>query len=424
MKDIKHKKMLKEACVLLIATVMVFSTVAVSADTNNESSTFMLVGADYISQSQTNMFDPDWIHFDDGTNVACIGVRYGGTFEFGIRITPTELVGYDAWEITTVKWHHGMVGTPQPSHSGRIKIYDAGTSTKPGSLITSETFTTAASSDWEETVLSNPVTINASKDIWVTIQVTHGPDEYPAGAGPGPMVPGKGGWITRDGVTWDQIGDLGIDYNWNIWAKVAVGSPSPEKPQQPVGPTEGVVGVEYTFSTSTTDPEGEQVSYWWDWDDGTPGEWTDLYDSGETVYASHIWNASGYYNITVKARDPHEKESEWSESLMINIVDTAILEISNITGGLFKITAVIKNIGGADATMVDWSIILDGGFILLGKETSDSIVNIPAGDEVTISSGLIFGFGKTVVTVTAECAEGSSDTKTQDAFVLLFFIKI
>jgi len=48
-------------------------------------------------------------------------------------------------------------------------------------------------------------------------------------------------------------------------------------------------------------------------------------------------------------------------------------------------------------------------------------VSLVAGDEVTVSSGLVIGFGKTVITVTAETLE-SSDAKEQEAFVLLFFI--
>ena len=72
--------------------------------------------------------------------------------------------------------------------------------------------------------------------------------------------------------------------------------------------------------------------------------------------------------------------------------------------------------------MVNWSFSLDGGNILLGKETTGFILSLPAGDEKEISSRLILGFGKTVITATAECAEGSSDTKTRDAFVFLPFI--
>ena len=126
--------------------------------------------------------------------------------------------------------------------------------------------------------------------------------------------------------------------------------------------------------------------------------------------------------MRVKARDGYGAESGWSDPLEVSIGDVPIIKIGDISGGLFKISTVIKNIGSADATNVDWSIVLDGGFILLGKETTGSIVSIPAGDETEISSSLIFGFGKTVITVTTECTEGSSDTKTQDAFVFLFFI--
>ena len=52
MKETINKKILKEASVLLITVAMVLSTVAVTADTNDQSPTLMLAGADYISQSQ------------------------------------------------------------------------------------------------------------------------------------------------------------------------------------------------------------------------------------------------------------------------------------------------------------------------------------------------------------------------------------
>jgi len=414
-------KILKEAGVLLIAAVMVLSTVAVSANTNDESPELMLAGADDISSlRQTNAFDPDWIHFDDGTTVSAIGLTAGGTFEGAIRITPAELAGYDGYELTAVRWHHGY--TSSPPHSGTIKIYDAGTSTHPGSVITSEPFT-VPSADWFEINLSNTASIDISKDIWISVRVTHAPGEYPLGVAPGPVVPGKGGWLTLDGVTWQQLGiDITtLNYNWNIWAKVEEPSEPPETPQRPEGPTEGIVGVEYTFSTSTTDPEGEQVYYKWDWGDGNSSDWLGPYDSGATVHASHAWGEAGTYNIKVKAKDLHAEESGWSDPKTIYIVDTAILEIGNISGGLFKVSAVIKNMGGADATMVNWSITLTGGFILSGKETSGRILNLPAGGEATVSSSLILGFGKTVITVSAEIAE-SSDTAERDAFVLLFFI--
>ncbi len=222
--------------------------------------------------------------------------------------------------------------------------------------------------------------------------------------------------INQNGMRW-------CFYQTNLFGdpSLNVANRPPEKPEQPYGPTEGVVGFEYSFSTNTTDPDGEQVCYLWEWDDGTPGEWTDPYDSGVTVLAYHSWAEVGNYEIKVRAKDIHNAKSDWSDPKMIHIVDSPVLEIENISGGLFKINAVIKNNGSADVVGVDWGITLDG-LILLGKETRGKHVGIPAGGEVTVRSDLILGIGKTLVTVTVEKPGVSSDTKEQDAFVFLFFI--
>jgi len=99
------------------------------------------------------------------------------------------------------------------------------------------------------------------------------------------------------------------------------------------------------------------------------------------------------------------------------------LEIE-LTFGRYGITMIIKNIGDSDCTNVKWSITFDGGIILLGRETSGTILCIPPGENVTVSSGLIFGFGRTIITVSVESAGGSPVTKEQEAFIFLFFIII
>jgi len=99
------------------------------------------------------------------------------------------------------------------------------------------------------------------------------------------------------------------------------------------------------------------------------------------------------------------------------------LEIELIFGG-YGITMIIKNIGDSNCTNVKWSITFNGGIILLGRDTSGTIICIPPGENVTVRSRWIIGFGRTTITGSVECAEGSSVTKEQEAFVLLFFIKI
>jgi len=101
----------------------------------------------------------------------------------------------------------------------------------------------------------------------------------------------------------------------------AFGTPNerPNKPLKPDGPDEGMVGLEYTFSTSTTDPEGDDIYYLFDWGDGNDSGWLGPYASGATVNASHIWTVEGDYWISVKAHDGR-RESNWSEFHTISII--------------------------------------------------------------------------------------------------------
>jgi hypothetical protein len=97
------------------------------------------------------------------------------------------------------------------------------------------------------------------------------------------------------------------------------------------------------------------------------------------------------------------------------------LEIGEISGG-FGITSSVKNTGEGEATDVDWSITLDGGLIILGKETTGNFPTIAAGGEEEIKTGLVFGIGKPTITVYAECAEGKTADANATGFVLLFFV--
>ena len=196
----------------------------------------------------------------------------------------------------------------------------------------------------------------------------------------------------------------------------------PDTPDQPNGPTQGVTNKELTFSGVTTDPEGEQIYYMFNWGDNTSSYWVGPYDSGVAGEASHTWTDPGEYDIRVKAKDINESESDWSIPLTVTIVEGPILDMGLISGGLFRVNAVIRNIGATEATNVTWNMTLTGT-ILVGKESNGEILSIPADGSATATSGLIIGFGKTTVTVTAEILEGS-DTREQSGFVLLFFIKL
>jgi hypothetical protein len=197
----------------------------------------------------------------------------------------------------------------------------------------------------------------------------------------------------------------------------------PAIPSTPAGPDNGATGVEYTFTTSTTDPEGEDVYYKFDWGDGTISAWFGPFASGATGEGAYIWTTAGIFDVRVKAKDVNGGESDWSDPHPIDIAEGPILEIKPLSTSLFKVKATIKNAGAIEATDVPWSITLDGG-AFIGKETTGTIASIPPGGMVEVQSGLVIGLGATIVTVTAEVDPGVSDLREQGGTVLLFVIII
>jgi outer membrane protein assembly factor BamB len=197
---------------------------------------------------------------------------------------------------------------------------------------------------------------------------------------------------------------------------------APDAPAIPTGPSIGQKGVNYTFSTVTIDPDGDNVFYLFDWGDGTNSTWIGPYNSSVPGTASHAWADSGNFSIKAKAKDTNGAESDWSTTHSISITLGPILEIQDISGGLLKITAVIKNTGDTPAANISWSIKVVGG-AWIGKDTTGDINTLAAGGQQKISSKVILGFGKTVVTVTAEVPE-SQATRSQNGTILLFFIKL
>ncbi len=99
--------------------------------------------------------------------------------------------------------------------------------------------------------------------------------------------------------------------------QIASKSQPPLKPEKPQGPVTNKKGEECTYNSSTTDPDGDNIYYMFDWGDGTYSEWLGPYVSGEKVSTSHIWSKKGTYLIRVIAKDEHGVLSNWSDSLEI-----------------------------------------------------------------------------------------------------------
>jgi hypothetical protein len=241
------------------------------------------------------------------------------------------------------------------------------------------------------------------------------------GAGMGGGLDLTTDWESGTATLYGMVQGTTNDYMFGY--EIATTNSPPDTPAAPTGPDTGVKGEDIEFSAVTTDPEGEQISYMFDWGDGTFSEWIGPVNSGIPAETTHAYTGVGTFSVYVKAKDINDGESGWSEAHTISISEgTSKLDISAVTGGLFKVKATIKNIGVLPAANIAWNITLVGG-AFIGKESSGTITSLAAGAEQEITSKLIIGLGKTVVTVTATNPD-STATVDKDGKILLIFIKI
>ncbi len=161
-----------------------------------------------------------------------------------------------------------------------------------------------------------------------------------------------------------------------------IGDP-PENPSSPNGPTEGTEGQELTFTTSTIDPDGDQLYYQFDWGNGNYSIWLGPFNSGETIEASNIWYELGVYEVRVKAKDINNRLSEWSEPIEVTI---------NINLPPDKPTIVGPKIGRTGKSMEFSFSASDPDnhdlyyFVIWGDSSHDNLFGpYKSGDEITIN---------------------------------------
>jgi len=128
--------------------------------------------------------------------------------------------------------------------------------------------------------------------------------------------------------TWSRQGEYqvsakatdskGASSGWSSPFTITIQNRPPNTPSTPLGPATGYTATAYAFTTSATDPDGNQLQYAFDWGDGsnTP---TGFFASGSTASASHTWSQPGTYSIKVMATDTDGASSGWSSPATINI---------------------------------------------------------------------------------------------------------
>jgi parallel beta-helix repeat protein len=114
----------------------------------------------------------------------------------------------------------------------------------------------------------------------------------------------------------DGLGDTLLPYNSN-WNIINGGDWHPlipnNGPNSPIisGQINGKVGTSYPYTFASTDPDGNNVSYYIKWGDGNITNWTAFQASGTPYSENHTWSKRGTYNITAKAKDIYGVESDW-----------------------------------------------------------------------------------------------------------------
>jgi len=160
-----------------------------------------------------------------------------------------------------------------------------------------------------------------------------------------------------------------------VWSFTTAGDSPPFPPTILKGPTVAGSKIELEFITVAPDPEGDQVSYQWDWGDGNISEWLGPYAFGEQVKTTHLWADNGTYDIRVRAKDVLGEESSWSSAYQITI--SPQIQFVNMRPGYlyFVIFEVFDKTYGYVHSLdeLDLALIITTGGMTVNATASDAV---------------------------------------------------
>ena len=117
--------------------------------------------------------------------------------------------------------------------------------------------------------------------------------------------------------------------------KALIALNQPPTPPIITGPINGKKGQYYPYTFVSTDPEGNNVSYYVDWGDDTNTGWIGPYASGIEIVVNHTCDKRGTYTIKAKTRDIYGNESDWA-TLTVTMPCSYTKPIPQFLGLLFQ----------------------------------------------------------------------------------------
>ena len=148
----------------------------------------------------------NWLYYDNGLKLD--GVGGPETFLWGVMFPAQSLIGYEGTSLTKVTMYANAMS------EGFIYIYSGGITT-PASMVHAQQYSTdGIADDFEEYVLTTPVKIDASKNLWIVFSTNTG-TIFPAGVAADCGDP-NARWISLDGYTWEDMSIYGLNYSWMV----------------------------------------------------------------------------------------------------------------------------------------------------------------------------------------------------------------
>jgi hypothetical protein len=159
----------------------------------------------------------DWLYWGDGVNEGNgIGLVIGGTFYAASRWLPQDLAPYNNSVITKISFF------PLENTNTEFNLY-VWKGENAAMQLLSQTVLNCIPGEFNIVELYNPITIDATQELWFGYSVTHPAGIVPAGCDEGPAIIGKGDMISLDGNDWNPMSTtFGLNYNWNLVAFAAL----------------------------------------------------------------------------------------------------------------------------------------------------------------------------------------------------------